>query len=516
MCGDIFDAALQGNIHLLEALISSSLVDVDDRADDGFTPLMVAAQEGHVRVVEALLHHGAGANLSCERGWTALMACCGHGHLAIARTLVGAGAEIDAQDRDGISPLNTAAHGGHFAVVEYLIGAGARVKCPDEGGLCPLHRAAMRGNLAMAKLLASAGAEIDAAEASSGDTALIVASNNGHVAVVNFLVDTGAHLELPDNNGKGPLHRAAQAGRVAVVEALLAAGADRESRTYVGETPLLLAAINGRLDVVRVLLRAEVNPAHTMVLPTGKVFVALDAAAQQGHTQVARELLALGVDVCGGPRRGVVGLCLAAQGENLEMLATLRDGGVVDSGKALYDSCNQGREASVRFLLRQDWGIPRTTYVNARNDLGYTPLWLAAATASPKIVRWLLDAGADERAACRNTNVPKFKGLRVTPLGFAVDCIRQMSYRGRFATEEQMERMQAVRRLLVRVDAVRAVSWLWCSGVTSTAPFSGEEVDNDAEADVGSGADEGRPTTALKVAIVRNRRRAATTRALFR
>lgn len=206
------------------------------------------------------------------------------------------------------------------------------------------------------------------------------------------------------NDGKGPLHRASQAGHVAVVHALLAAGADPESLTLVGETPLLLAAINGRVDVVRVLLRESVNPAHPMTLPTGKMFVALDAAAQQGHREIARELLALGVDACGGPRRGVVGLCLAAQREKLEMLATLRDGGVVDTWKALYDSCNQGRGSSVKFLLRQDWGIPKSTYVNARNDLGYTPLWLAAATASPRIVRWLLDAGADETAACRNTN----------------------------------------------------------------------------------------------------------------
>eukprot|EP00903_Cladosiphon_okamuranus_P011472 g10805.t1 len=506
VCGDIFDAAFQGNVHLLEALLSTSRVDIDEREDDGSTPLIVAAQEGHTRVTRALLHAGASVYLACDSGWTALMASSSKGHLAIVKLLASAGAKIGAVDCCDYTALN--------AVVEFLIGAGSRVHCPDNLGLSPLHRAALNGHLAVVKLLASAGAELDAAD-NDGDSALNLASNNGHSAVVKFLAGAGAGLECPDSDGKGPLHKASQAGHVAVVNALLAAGADQESYTLVEETPLFLAAINGRLDVVRVLLRASANPAHPMILPTGKMFVALDAAARQGHREIVRELLALGVDTCGGPRRGVVGLCLAAQSENLEMLATLRDGGVVDNGRALYDSCNQGRDCSVRFLLRQDWGIPRSTYVNARNDLGYTPLWLAAGAACPRIVRWLLDAGADETVACGNTNVFKFEGSQVTPLGFANDSIRQRSYRGRFATEEEMERMQAVRRLLLRVDAVRALSWVWCAGVLSTAVVGGS-----AGRGAGGGAEEaggntGRSTTAVSVRIARNRRRAAT-KALFR
>lgn len=498
VCGDIFDAALHGNVHLLEALLSTSLVDVNDRADEGATPLIAAAQEGHARFVRALLHAEADLRLACDSGWTALMAASDNGHLAVVKLLASAGAEINAVDCCEYTALTAASHNGHSEVVDFLIGAGAKVQCPDNLGHGPLWRASYHGHVAVAKLLVSAGAEIDAVD-TSGDSALNVASNNGHSAVAEFLIRAGANLERPDSDGKGPLHKASQAGHLAVVDALLAAGADSESRTLVGETPLLLAAINGRLDVVRTVLRAGVDPARPMILSTGNMFVALDAAAQEGHVEVARELLALGVDACAGPRGGVVGLCLAAQGERLEMLATLRDGGVVDTGKALFDSCNQGREASVRFLLRQDWGIPRRKYVNARNDLGFTPLWISAASASPRITRWLLDAGADETAACDNTNVFKFGGSQVTPLGFAEDSIRQRSYRGKFATEEQVERMQAVRRLLVRVDAVRALSWLWCRGISSTVAGSAERVEGETD----------RSTTALNVPIVRGTRRGA-------
>lgn len=200
----------------------------------------------------------------------------------------------------------------------------------------------------------------------------------------------------------------------------------------------------------------------------------------------------------------MVGLCLAAQKDNLDMMATLRDGGVVDTGKALYDAANQGREASVKFLLRQDWGIPKRVYVNARNDLGFTPLWLAVGSASPRIARWLLDAGAEETTTCQNTSPLAFGGSRVSPLGFAIDNIRMRHHRCRYATDEQVERMKAVRRVLLRVDAVRALSWLWCSGASCNVR-SADEVGSDAE----------RSTTAPNATIVRDQRRTAIT-ALFR
>ena len=36
---------------------------------------------------------------------------------------------------------------------------------------------------------------------------------------------------------------------------------------------------------------------------------------------------------------------------------------------------------------------------------------------------------------------------------------------GRDVTEEELHRLEAIRRLLLRVDAIRAVSWLWPSAV---------------------------------------------------
>ena len=68
--------------------------DVNARADDGATPLMLAASCGDPEIVQALLDQGADLNGSfVQTGKTALMLAEEHGYAGIARLLKQAGAE---------------------------------------------------------------------------------------------------------------------------------------------------------------------------------------------------------------------------------------------------------------------------------------------------------------------------------------------------------------------------------------------------------------------------------------
>lgn len=83
---------------------------------------------------------------------------------------------------------------------------------------------------------------------------------------------------------------------------------------------------------------------------------------------------------------------------------------------------------------------------------------------SSRVVRLLVDAGAD------TTSVVHFKThleggvLSETPLETTNHILRERKAGGVGADEEEMLRLDAVRRLLMRVEAIRAVSWLWPSG----------------------------------------------------
>ena len=65
----------------------------------GLTLLMGAAVEGHERVVDLLLRHGAEISLQSSNGLTALMYAALHGHERVIELLIRHGAEINQRNR---------------------------------------------------------------------------------------------------------------------------------------------------------------------------------------------------------------------------------------------------------------------------------------------------------------------------------------------------------------------------------------------------------------------------------
>ena len=107
----------------------------------------------------------------------------------------------------------------------------------------------------VSKILDSKAIKSDVnAKDKNGDTALILAANNGKVEVVEKLLGKGADVNLADKNGNTALIWAANNGKVEVVEKLLAKGADVNLANKDGYTALMLAASNGKVEVVKLLL----------------------------------------------------------------------------------------------------------------------------------------------------------------------------------------------------------------------------------------------------------------------
>ncbi|CAM9791726.1 unnamed protein product [Scytosiphon promiscuus] len=354
----------------------------------------------------------------------------------------------------------------------------------DAKGHTPLMIAALNGCPGVVRILLNRGADVSV-KSDDGFTALHVSARKGNPVVTDMLVRGGSDVEAKTPKGFTPLHDAAGRGHLEAMRVLVGAGANPDSEAVGGQTPLYNAAWSGHVDTVKELLRASADP-----LPltkrrrmAGRWCTPLDVAAGRGHSDVVREMLRqVGVANCDREEA----LRAAAKMQHLNVMAVLMNAGVgLGASAALMDAIDGGAEASVKFILRKKGeesggggGGGRAdracSYVNTvRDGLGRTPL-LRSVTfcrkSSARMVRLLVDAGADTTSAIRPA---KSRGGAVyfneTPLSLA------MRYRGekkvaggKDATEDQLQTLESIYRLLSRVDTIRAASWLWPRGISPT------------------------------------------------
>ncbi|XP_071952953.1 E3 ubiquitin-protein ligase MIB1-like isoform X2 [Antedon mediterranea] len=104
-------AALRGNPSAMRILLTQLPRPwiVDEKKDDGYTALHLAALNNHVEVAELLVHQGkANMDIQNVNQQTALHLAVERQHTQIVRLLVRAGSKLDIPDKDGDTPLHEA------------------------------------------------------------------------------------------------------------------------------------------------------------------------------------------------------------------------------------------------------------------------------------------------------------------------------------------------------------------------------------------------------------------------
>ncbi|GEM_PF-1597501 len=198
----------------------------------------------------------------------------------------------------------------------------------------------------------------DGADAKMIDTALLVASQNGHIEVVTLLLE---HRDTATVNGlRAAVFMAAREGRTEVLRLLL------EKDTGSGNKILALyvASGEGHTEAVKLLLEkgADVNVAVSLTADAPRV-TPLMRASVNGHAEIVRLLLEKGADVNVKQLQGVTALWLASTERHVEVVKLLIE---------------KGADVNVK-----------------GTEMGMTPLWWAAANGHTEMVELLLDHGAD-------------------------------------------------------------------------------------------------------------------------
>ncbi len=139
----------------------------------------------------------------------------------------------------GLTPLVMAIRAGNLTLVDTMLAAGAEVNFTESQPANALVSAAATGNEVMLKRILDAGADINArAHGVPYRTALMQASESGHMALVALLVKRGADLTIGDYNDDQALAFAAYYNQPAIITFLVEQGADINHISTPGLTPL--------------------------------------------------------------------------------------------------------------------------------------------------------------------------------------------------------------------------------------------------------------------------------------
>jgi len=386
------EAAAMGNTELVKSLIAEG-ADVNVREDNSYrAALHRAVMSGHTDIVEILLAKGADVNIPDGSSVTALYYAAEKGDKEIAELLIAKGADINVKRGNGDTPLHCAAMAGYKDIVELLIANGAKINAKNNEGQTSVDIAASQRRNEVVRLLIAKGA----------DVSLHVAVRFGALAKkVEGLLQEGVDINAKDGSGQTALHHAVRGGHKELTEFLIAKGADVNAKAKGGNTPLTRAIRGGNKDIIRVLVTkgADVNFASEDDYPP------LHYAVWNKDVELAKLLVNHGAKFDMKDKGGWTAFRYAASQGDRQLVEFFVSKGA--------DVSSFHMAACVGDLARVKNFVEQGTDVNAKDKLGWSPLFWAASTGQTDVAEFLITKGANVNVETNNNSRPLHRVAQV-------------------------------------------------------------------------------------------------------
>jgi len=187
MAADLFAACSSGDIKTVRAILTvdKTVAKIARDHNSDATALMTACYHGYYQIVQELLHtRKIDVNEQNYHGLSALHMAAQAGHANIVDLLLKQDIDVDLRAEDGITALYCAVEKGHEDVVEKLLATFADVNLANRDNETPLMQSCHRGyDKIVARLMRASNININQKRKSDGATALFIACRESSVNV---------------------------------------------------------------------------------------------------------------------------------------------------------------------------------------------------------------------------------------------------------------------------------------------------------------------------------------------
>lgn len=359
-------------------------------------------KENDIKKVKELIKQGVDINHGFGMQGPPLCAAISANRLEIVRCLLEAKCNPNIQDYDGESPLCLALRKDYIDIVELLIKAGCRVNKEDPVTTkTPLVIATEKQLPKVVTWLIQSECDVNKCD-NSRKTALFTAVSVNNSEIMELLLDAGCRVNTCNKiDGENPLHLASKLGYENAVKGLLStikadyAGSSKKSKE--NEISDILNKCEGALSrgeepQADLILRLKLEDPHRVCdvnCSTSFGSSALHLACEHNHFNIAEILLKANCDPSPKDPNNKTPLHFAVKNDNANMIDLLLNYGA-DPNVVAWDSSS--------FHV----------YTKAQK---VSPLHLAAMKGNLKVVKKLVEGGADIEVKNHKGEPPIFKTL---------------------------------------------------------------------------------------------------------
>lgn len=342
------------------------------------SPLEWASNLGFVEAIRILLLYGANPNQKAIDGFSPLISALWMSEKEAAKVLLENGADpnMEFSNSTNMTPLHIAALEGFADITKMLIDHKANISSKAMLDICKI----LKNNVAESSLCNNLTLRNPVPVMHA--TPLFFAVVNGHINTINVLLENGVNINcsqgyididalakryhwktIPKYTMKElefpPLNFAAYVGNFDTVKFLVKKGAEVNQKGYNSFTPFLSASMGGHTNIMKFLLEKGANSSAL-----GKPFKdgsndgpsenALMLAASNGNVDAIKFLLDMGFDVNYKNHYGITALHLAVamtERERIKAINLLLERGANISAEANYIDDKPGTSPSLSPLI---------------------------------------------------------------------------------------------------------------------------------------------------------------------